>query len=489
VAAARYVLALDAGSTGVRALVFDRQGSVVGRAYRAVDALYPRPGWVEHDADSIWDRTLGVARAALAAAGAGGRDVAAVGVTGQRSTAVAWSRATSRALHSAVSWQDVRTADRCSELAAEGHFASPLAAATKLEWLVHNAAEVRAAIASGEGRLGTLESWLVWKLSGGAAHVTDPSFASTTCLYDFLEARWQSAILERLGLAEDVLPQIRASSETYATTEASLFGAPIPIAALAGDQQAAMFGQLCFEAGTVKISYGTSAMGNLNGGTSLLLSSAGAFPLVLWKLGDVLHYCLEGNAISAGSAVQWLQDGLGVLSSVAESDPVARAVADSGGAWCVPAFQGLGTPHLDPHARAAIGGLSRGASRAHVVRAVLEGVALRCAEVFDALAADSPAGRPTLLHADGGAAANDLLLQLQSDALGIPVERPQVLETAATGAAYLAGLAVGFWPDLDALRGIRRLGARFEPRISAVEREERRDRFRKHVAAVRDVAS
>ncbi len=487
--AGRYVLALDEGSTGVRALLFDRDGNVVGRAKREIDALYPQPGWVEHDADSVWDRTLGVARAALAAAGAGGRDVAAVGVTGQRSTAVAWSRATSRALHFAVSWQDVRSADRCSELAAEGHFASPLAAATKLEWLARNVAGVRAAMASGDARLGSLESWLVWKLSGGAAHVTDPSFASTTCLYDFLEARWNGALLERLELPEDVLPQIRASSETYAMTEASLFGAPIPIAGLAGDQQAAMFGQLCVDAGAVKISYGTSAMGNLNGGTSLLLSSAGAFPLVLWKLGDVLHYCLEGNAISAGAAIQWLRDGLGVLSSVEESDPVARTAADSGGAWCVPAFQGLGTPHLDPAARAAIGGLSRGSSRAQVVRAVLEGVALRCAEVFDALAADSPAGRPTLLHADGGAAANDLLLQLQSDALGVPVERPQVLETAAIGAAYLAGLAVGFWPGVEALRGIRRLGARFEPRVSRAEREERRDRFRKQVAAVRDVAS
>jgi glycerol kinase len=487
--AARFVLVLDEGSTGVRALLFDRYGSVAGRAYREVDALYPLPGWVEHDADSIWERTLEVARAALVAAGATGRDVAAIGVTGQRSTAVAWSRSTSRALHRAVSWQDLRSADRCSELAAEGHFASPLAAATKLEWLARNVPAVGAAMARGDARLGSLESWLVWKLSGGAAHVTDPSFASTTCLYDFLEARWNGALLERLGLREDILPTIRASSEVYAVTEASLFGAPIPIAALAGDQQAAMFGHLCVDAGAVKISYGTSAMANLNGGTSLLLSSAGAFPLVLWQLGDALHYCLEGNAISAGAAVQWLRDGLGILSSVAESDAVARTVADSGGAWCVPAFQGLGTPHLDPAARAAIGGLSRGSSGAHVVRAVLEGVALRCAEVFDALAVDSPAGRPTLLHADGGAAANDLLLQLQSDVLGIAVERPEVLETAASGAAYLAGLAVGFWPDVEALRGIRRLGARFEPRISQAEREERRERFRKRVAAVRDVGS
>jgi glycerol kinase len=486
---ARYVLAIDEGSTGVRALLFDREGRAVSRAYLEVGASYPRPGWVEHDAMAIWQSALQVARAALAEAGASGGDLAAIGVTGQRSTAVAWSRSTGRPLCPALSWQDLRTVDRCVELLAEGHFVVSLAAATKLEWMVRNVPAVRAAVESGDARLGTLESWLVSKLCGGRVHVTDPSFASTTCLFDFLEKGWNGALLALLGLPAETLPEIRLSSERYADTETSLFGAAVPIAAIAGDQQAAMFGQLCLDPGSMKISYGTSAMCNLNAGTSLTLSSYGAFPLVLWGLGNELHYCLEGNAITAGASVQWLQHGPGILGSLEESDALARSVPDSGGVWVVPAFQGLGTPHQDPAARAAVGGLSRGSGRAHLVRAVLEGVALNCAEVFDALAADSPTGPPPVLYADGGAARNDFLLEFQSDVLGIPVERPETLEAAASGVAYLAGLAVGFWPDVESLRAIRRVGKRFEPKMSAAERAERRASFAKQVAAVRAVGS
>ena len=485
----RYVLALDEGSTGVRALVFDREGRLAARSYREIEATYPRPGWVEHDAEAIWRRTLEVAREALSAAGADARDVAAIGLTGQRSTAVVWSRADGRPLHPAISWQDLRTAERCAELAAQGHIAEPLAAATKLEWMARNVAEVRAAIAGGDALIGTLESWLVWKLSGGAVHVTDASFASATCLFDFFEKRWNTALLEVLDLPQSALPEIRPSSERYGATDAGVLGAPIAIAGLAGDQQAAMFGQLRLDAGATKISYGTSAMADLNAGTSLLFSSNGAFPMVLWKLGEQLHYCIEGVATTAGGAVQWLRDGLGLIRDVGDSEAIAREVADSAGVWAVPAFQGLGTPHLDRAARAVIGGLSRGSTRAHVVRAVLEGVALRSAEVFDALAADSPSGRPTVLRVDGGASQNDFLMQFQSDVLGVPVERPEVLESAAPGAAYLAGLAVGFWPDVETLGRIWRLGRRFEPKMSSTEREERRERFRKHVAAAREVGS
>jgi glycerol kinase len=485
----KFVLAIDEGTTGVRALLFDENGRVAGRAYREVGASYPRVGWVEQDAQSIWERTVEVARSALAGAGAAGRDLAAIGVTGQRSTAVAWSRTTGRPLHAALSWQDLRTTERCAELAAEGHIAEPLTAATKLEWMMRNVEAVRSGVERGDALLGTLESWLLWKLSHGAVHVTDASFASATCLFDFFGTGWSEALLGVLGLPERALPEIRRSSERYGETEAGLFGAAVPIAGLAGDQQAAMFGQLCVDPGTVKISYGTSAMADLNAGTSLQFSSNGAFPMVLWKLGEELHYCLEGVAITAGAAIQWLRDGLGIVDSVGDTDAVARQVPDSGGVWAVPAFQGLGTPHLDRAARATIGGLSRGSTRAHVVRAVLEGVALRCAEVFDALAADSPSGRPTVLRVDGGAAQNDFLLQFQSDILGIPVERPATLEAAASGAAYLAGLAVGFWPDVESLQKIWQLGARFEPRMSAAEREDRRQSFHKRVAAVREVAS
>jgi glycerol kinase len=488
-ATARYVLAIDEGSTGVRALLYDRDGRTVAKAYLAIEASYPQAGWVEHDPIAVWQATISVARGALADAGAKGTDLAAIGLTGQRSTAVAWSASTSRPLAPAISWQDLRTAQRCAELLQEGHFVVVLGAASKFEWLAKHAPAVRAAVASGDARFGTLESWLVWKLSGGTVHVTDGSFASTTCLFDFLERRWNPALLDVLGVPEPLIPMIRPSSERYGETDASLFGAAIPIAAIAGDQQAAMFGELCLEPGSMKISYGTSAMCNLNAGTSLLLSTHGAFPLVLWGLGGELHYCLEGNAITAGASVEWLYHGLGTLGSLEESDALARSVPDSGGVWAVPAFQGLGTPHLDPAARAAIGGLSRGSGRGHVVRAVLEGVALRCAEIFDALVADWPTGPPNVLRADGGAARNDFLLEFQSDILGIPVERPETIEAAASGAAYLAGLAVGFWPDVDALAKIRRVGARFEPKMSADERAERRARFETQVAAVREVGS
>lgn len=484
-----HVLALDAGSTGVRALVFDRGGRVAGKAYREVAASHPRPGWVEHDAEALWADLLDVARRAIAAAGISGSSLAAIGVTGQRSTAVAWSRSTGRALHAALSWQDLRTVDRCAELLAEGHFATPLAAVTKLEWLLRNAEPVRAANERGDAVFGTLESFFVWKLTGGRVFATDPSFASTTCLFDFFQTCWSTPLIDHLGFSPSALPEIRESSERLGPSDAELFGAAIPVAAIAGDQQAAVFGELCLEPGQLKISYGTSAMGDLNVGTSLLLSSQGAFPLVLWKRAGEVHYCLEGNAISAGSAAQWLRDGLGILSEVGETGVLARSVADTGGVWAVPAFQGLGTPHLDPAARAAIGGLSRASSRAHVARALLEGIALRCAEVFEALAADCPTGRPTVLRADGGAAANDVLLQIQADVLGIAVERPETLEAAAAGVAYLAGLAVGFWGSVEELRSIWRLGARFEPSISQEERDVRRARFAKQVQAVREVAT
>ncbi len=483
------VLAIDAGSTGVRALVFEVDGRVAAEAYREVEARYPRPGWVEQDASLVWQHTLEVTQAALAAAGGTGRDLAAIGLTGQRSTAVIWSARTGRPLHPAISWQDLRTVERCNELLAAGHFVVPQAAATKLEWMVRSSPEVRAAIESGEALLGTMESWVAWKLTGGKAHVTDASFASTSGLYDFFDERWSSALLEVLGLPESKLPEIRASSEVYAPSDPVLLGASVPIAGMAGDQQAAMFGQLRFEPGETKVSYGTSAMVDSNTGAAPLLSTHGAYPLVLWRLAGETHYCLEGTAITAGAAVQWLRDGLGILGSAAESAALAASVPDTGGVWAVPAFQGLGTPHGDPAARAAIGGLSRGSTHAHVVRAVLEGVAHRVAEVVRTLAEDSGGGLPPVLRVDGGAAANDFLLQFQSDVLGLAVERPKTLEAATTGAAFLAGLAVGFWPDPLALKQAWRLGARFEPRMSSAEREERVARFQRQVTAVRAVGS
>ncbi|MGH7897486.1 MAG: FGGY family carbohydrate kinase [Candidatus Binatia bacterium] len=487
--ASRFVLAIDEGSTGVRALLFDRQGVVRGSAYREIHASYPRPAWVEQDPERIWDATLEVVGAAASVAAATPRDLAAIGVTGQRSTAVAWHRRSGSPLHPAISWQDLRGTERSNELLAEGHFVSPLSAATKLEWMRRNSPAVRAALERDEARFGTIESWLVAKLSGGRLHVTDPSYASTTGLYEFFENRWNTPFLDVLGIPETALPELRPSSERYGDTDPEIFGAPIPLAAIAGDQQAAMFGQLRLAPGELKVSYGTSAMVDLNAGFAPLLSSHGAFPLVLWKLGEDTHYCLEGNAITAGASITWLRDGLGLISAPEESAALAASVADGGGVWMVPAFQGLGTPYLDPGARAVVGGLSRASTRAHVIRAVLEGIALRSAEVVRALAADSPTGLPAVLRVDGGAARNDFLLQFQSDVLGIPVERPETLEAAASGAAYLAGLAVGFWPDTEALGRIWRLGKRFEPRMSEDEREARFARFTKQVGVVRELSA
>ena len=488
-AAPRYVLAIDEGSSGVRALLVDREGRVAARSYREILASCPAPGRVEQDADLIWERTLEVAREAVTRAGVAAADLAAIGITGQRSTAIAWNRRTGKPFYPAVSWQDLRTVERCGELLAEGHFVTPLAAATKVEWVMRNVPEAREAAARGEALCGTIESWLVWKLSGGRLHVTDASFASASGLYDLLERRWGSRLLAALGISETALPEVRASSEVYGSTDPRWLGAPVPIAGMAGDQQAALFGQTCFEPGTAKTTYGTSAMVDLNVGAAPALSSCGAYPLVAWKLGEETTYCLEGQSITAGAAVQWLRDALGIIASMAESDLLARSVADSGGVWAVPAFQGLGTPYLDPAARAALGGLSRGTTRAHVVRAVLEGIALRCREVVEAVSADSPAGRPKVLRVDGGAAANDFLLQFQSDILGIPVERPETLDAASIGAAFLAGLAVGFWSERAALQPIWRLGARFEPKMSETEREERYGRFQKIVTEIRQIGS
>ena len=482
----RCVLAIDAGSTGVRAVVVDAAGRVGGQAYLELAASYPSPVRVEQDPAEIWRKTREVAAGAMAAAGVTGEEVAAVGLTGQRSTAVAWSRATGEPLHAALSWQDLRASKRSGELVAEGFFVTPQAAAVKLEWLAREVPEVRRAVERGEARLGTIESWLAARICGGDAGATDPSFASASGLYEFFEKTWNDALLDRLGFPAATLPPIHPSSGIVAPCDPAALGTAAPLAGIAGDQQAAMFGQACFEPGAMKTSLGTSAMVDLHAGTSPILSQYGAYPLVLWKLGDDTTYCLEGQAVTAGAAVQWLRDGLGIVRSAEETDALARSVPDTGGAWVVPAFQGLGTPHQDPSARAALGGLSRGTSRAQVVRAVLEGVAHRCREIVEALAADSPAGRPAVLRADGGAAANDFLLQFLSDVVALPVERPEMLDAAAVGAAFLAGLAVGFWPDLDALRATWRLGRRFEPRMSADEREARIERFRRAVAAVRE---
>ena len=486
----RYVLAIDEGTTGVRALIFDESSAIVGSAYQELTTRYPQPGWVEMDAQGIWDAARAVCAKALQAAGRAPRDISAIGVCNQRATTVVWDRASGCPVYPAIVWQDIRTADRVPELMAQGIFTNSMASAAKLEWVLRTAvlrtaSDAMHRAATGELCFGTIDSWLVWKLTGGAAHVTDYSNASCTSLYDAMNNEWDQNALAVLQIPPGMLPALRSSSEAYGQTTMDAFGAEVPVAGIAGDQQAAMFGELGTEQGAVKITFGTSAMADVNTGGMPVLSTRGAYPLILWGLNEQRTFCLEGTAMTAGAAVQWLRDGLGILQTLEESAAVAQQVADSGGVWAVPAFQGLGTPHMDPNARAVIGGLSRASTRAHVVRAVLEGIAYRSREVLETLLEDSSTPAPARLRVDGGAAANDFLLQHLADVLGLPVERPQAIQASALGVAYLAGLATGVWRSLDDVKHTWRSGRIFEPRWSQDQRDTNFRNWQKAIAAAR----
>jgi glycerol kinase len=472
-----HVLAIDEGTTGVRALVIDASSTVRGHAYRPIDTRCPEPGLVEHDAENIWNETRAVAGAALESAGLAPADLVAVGITTQRSSALLWDAATGRPLGPAISWQDQRTAARCRELAEIGLWVSPLASATKIEWLLGRAERASARTL----RAGTVDTWLVWQLTGGRRHVTDPSNASCTGLYDFFNGGWEDASLRALGIPREILPDIAPSSGVVGETTRGSLGVEIPIAGMAGDQQAAMFGQLCVEPGSMKATFGTSAMFDLHTGARPAPPGPGVFPLVLWQMGEDRPYCLEGSAITAGAAVQWLRDGLGLIGRIEECETLAASVPDAGGAWVIPAFQGLGTPHALPGVRAMLGGLSRATTKAHVARALLEGIAFRGREVFDALLATAGAPRPASLRVGGGAARNDLLMQTLADVLALPVERPRIVEAGCLGAAYFAGRGVGLWRDLDEQRRAWKLDRLFEPRWAPAVREERWGRWQRTI--------
>jgi glycerol kinase len=427
---------------------------------------------------AIWDRTLEVTRSALARAKVPASAITALGLCNQRASALVWDADTGAPVYPAIGWQDLRTVEFCNELGRRGYILSPLQSASKYGWVLENVPGARARADAGRLRFGTIDTWLTWQLSAGASYVTDDSNASCTGVYDFLTGRWDETLLESLGLPVASFPAIVSTSAVAGSTAPDLLGASIPLAARAGDQQAAMFGQLRLEPGMMKITYGTAAMMDLNVGPSIRLSPNGCFPLVLWGLDGTRTYCLEGSAVTVGAAMQWLRDGLGILTDVAESEAIATSVADSGGVWCVPAFQGLGTPYLDPAARAVIGGLSRATGRAEVVRAVLEGIAYRCGEVIDALRADAPDSNLEVVRVDGGAARNDFLMQCQADVSGVPVERPVVFDAACLGAAYLAGLATGFWKDAAEAGRTWRREKVFEPRWNADQRGDRTARWK-----------
>jgi glycerol kinase len=474
-------------------LVLDRRGRVCGRAYREFTQHFPRPGWVEHDPEEIWRVTLSVLRAACRRAGAHGHDVAGIGITNQRETTVLWDRR-GRPVHRAIVWQDRRTAEHCEALRAAGAedllrrktglVLDPYFSATKLRWLLGHVRRAGERAAHGELRFGTVDSWLVWKLTGGAVHVTDPTNASRTLLYDIHERRWDADLCRLFEVPEALLPEVRPSSGVFGETTADVLGIPVPIAGIAGDQQSALFGQGCTAPGMAKNTYGTGCFLLLHTGQRPVASSHGLLTTVACDERGGPAYALEGAVFIAGAVIQWLRDGLGLLARAAESEKHARSVQDSLGVYVVPAFVGLGAPYWDPDARGAVLGLTRGVTRAHLVRATLESLAFQTRDLMDAMAAD--AGAPlSELRVDGGASANDFLMQFQADLLGVPVERPSLVETTAVGAAQLAGLAVEFWRSPRELAGTRRHDRRFRPRMPAERREALYRGWRDAVARVR----
>ena len=478
----RYVLALDQGTTSSRSILFDRHGQPVAIAQREFAQHFPEPGWVEHDAEEIWATQEATIAEVLAAAQATPADLAAIGITNQRETTVLWDRGSGRPVAPAIVWQDRRTAADCDRLRAAGHEAEvarrtgltldPYFSGTKLAWLLEHVPDGRRRAERGELAFGTIDSWLVWRLTGGAAHLTDVTNASRTLLLDLATATWSAPMLELLAIPPACLPGLVPSSLPAASApRAQLGGHAVPITGIAGDQQAALFGQACFAPGMAKNTYGTGCFMLMNTGAEPLASRHRLLTTIAWDCGG-RRYALEGSVFVAGAVVQWLRDGLGLIARSADVEALAASVADAGGVYLVPAFTGLGSPHWDPYARGTIVGLTRGTTAAHLARAALESIAFQSADVLDAMQAD--AGRALLeLRVDGGATANDLLMQFQADLLGVPVVRPAVTETTALGAAYLAGLGAGFWSSPEEVAAQWRVERRFEPgpgRAASVER-------------------
>ncbi|SIQ93912.1 glycerol kinase [Aromatoleum tolulyticum] len=461
-------------------MVFDGDGRVRGVAQKAFAQSFPQPGWVEHDPDEILTSQLDCARAALADAGIGTRDLAALGITNQRETTILWERSSGRALAPAIVWQDRRTAAECDRLRAAGHAErirertglelDAYFSATKLAWLLGNVPGARRRAEAGELAFGTVDSWLVWHLSGGALHVTDPGNAARTMLFNIHSSDWDDELLALFDIPRALLPQIVDSSGVCGTTRAEVLGAAVPIAGIAGDQQAATFGQACFTPGMAKNTYGTGCFLLMNTGDAIVASTNRLLTTVGWRAGGRTSYALEGSIFMGGAIVQWLRDGLGLIRHSGEIEALAASVPDSGGVVLVPAFTGLGAPYWDAYARGALFGLTRGTGAAHIARAALEAIALQTVDLVAAMDRDG-AGPLTELRVDGGAAANDLLMQMQADLLGVPVVRPQMLETTALGAAYLAGLGVGVWSGADEVAAHWRAERRFEPAMDAGRRE------------------
>lgn len=485
----KFILALDQGTTSSRAILFDHSGQIVGTAQEEFSQIFPQAGWVEHNANEIWQSQSGVMKAVLQQTGTAAADIAAIGITNQRETTLLWDRKTGEPLHNAIVWQDRRTAAYCDELKARGLedyvkqttglVIDAYFCGTKINWLLNHIPGARERAQKGEICFGTIDSWLIYKLTGGALHITDVTNASRTMLFDIRQRRWDERLVRELDIPAEVLPEVRPSSSVYGHTDKELLGQEIPIAGIAGDQQAALFGQACFEQGMAKNTYGTGCFMLMNTGTEAVTSQNGLLTTIAWEVDGVVEYALEGSVFIAGAAIQWLRDGLKIIDESPDSEHYANKVEDSDGVYVVPAFAGLGAPYWDMYARGAIFGLTRGTRKSHLVRATLESLAFQVRDVLEAMQQDAGIELASL-RVDGGASANDLLLQFQSDILDKGVERPMVTETTAFGAACLAGLAVGFWQK-DKVAQAWQLDQRFDPQMEAAERSTRYAGWKKAV--------
>lgn len=467
----KFILSFDQGTTSSRAIVFDKAGSIVSIAQREFKQIYPQPGWVEHNAVEIWSTQVAVAAEAILKAGLTTHDMAAIGITNQRETTVIWNRKTGEPIHNAIVWQDRRTSSYCDELKAKGLakdiqektglILDAYFSATKIKWILDHIPGAREKAAAGELAFGTIDSWLVWKLTAGKVHVTDVSNASRTMLYNIHTLEWDQELLELFNIPKNILPEVKSSSEVYGETAGAVLAAKIPISGIAGDQQAALFGQMCTEVGMVKNTYGTGCFMLMNIGDQPIVSQNNLVTTIAWKINGKVQYALEGSIFIGGAVIQWLRDGLGLISKSADVEALAKKVPDTGGVYLVPAFAGLGAPHWNQDARGTITGITRGTNSSHLARAAIESIAFQTMEVLHAMEADS--GLPIKeLRVDGGATANDMLMQFQADLLDTTVIRPKVTEVTALGAAYLAGLAVGYWSSMDDISGQWKIDKRFK---------------------------
>ncbi len=476
----QYILSFDQGTTSSRAIVFDKAGAIVSTAQKEFRQIFPKPGWVEHDANEIWSTQIGVAAEAITKVGLSIQNIAAIGITNQRETTVVWDKKTGIPVYNAIVWQDRRTADYCDQLKAAGHAESiqektglivdAYFSATKVKWILDNVEGARARAENGELLMGTIDAWLVWKLTNGQVHVTDVSNASRTMLYNIHSLQWDQDLLERFDIPAAMLPLVKSSSEIYGYTQSILTSHPVPIAGIAGDQQAALFGQQCTHPGMVKNTYGTGCFMLMNTGEKPVASTNQLLTTIAWQVNGVTHYALEGSVFIAGAVVQWLRDGLKIIRTSAEIETLAGQVSSADGVYVVPAFAGLGAPYWNQHARGTIVGITRGTTSAHIARAAVESIAYQTMDVLKAMEADSGISIKEL-RVDGGATVNNMLMQFQADLLQTAVVRPTTVETTALGAAYLAGLAVGFWSSVSEIQSIWEKDRVFSPEMSLANRD------------------